>query len=72
MFESYILIIIIVSILGLLLKRPILPGNPIRRSWKISVVFPMTIIAIYAIFDYFKFHHKIYTGTIIGIYHDYS
>jgi len=71
MFESYILIIIIVSILGLLLKRPILLGNPIRRSWKISVVFPMTIIAIYAIFDYFNFITNLHR-TIIEIHHDYS
>lgn len=70
MFESYIITIITATVLGLLLKLPILPEKPMRNSWKISALFPTVIIAIglYAIFDYFKIYNSIYTAVIIGVF----
>lgn len=70
MLESYILIIITATVLGLLLKLPLLPEKPMRNSWKISVVFPTIIIAIglYAILDYFTVYNNIYTAIVLGIF----
>lgn len=68
MIINYILVILSAIILGLLLKLPLLPDKPIRRSWKISVIYPTAIIALglYAIWEYFLFH-DIYAALIIGV-----
>ncbi|MBM4241517.1 MAG: hypothetical protein FJ150_07660 [Euryarchaeota archaeon] len=70
MFEEYIIAIVSATVLGLILRLPILPDKPMRNSWMISIIFPTVILAVgfFAIFNYFKVYNNIYTAIIIGIF----
>lgn len=43
---SYILTIISAIIVGLILRMPLLPERPMRRSWTISIIFPTAVLAL--------------------------
>jgi len=70
MFEEYIIAIVSATVLGLILRLPILPDKPMRNSWMISIIFPTVILAVgfFAIFNYFKVYNNIYTAIIVGIF----
>ncbi|HOI71512.1 MAG TPA: energy-converting NiFe hydrogenase A subunit EhaA [Methanobacterium sp.] len=42
----YIIAIVSAMVLGLILKLPLLPEQPIRKSWTTSVVFPTAVLAL--------------------------
>ncbi|MBI5680712.1 MAG: energy-converting NiFe hydrogenase A subunit EhaA [Methanobacterium sp.] len=65
---SYILAVVSAIIVGVILRLPILPERPIRHSFKASIIFPTTVIALGLSAMVFKLGWEgMIVGIIIGI-----
>lgn len=74
---GYIIAIISAVIVGLILRLPLLPEEPIRQSWTISVIFPTTVIALgltaiisklgYPLTDYQQYYVALAIGVLTAI-----
>ena len=70
---SYLIALAAALILGVILRLPLLPEKPMRKSWTISAVFPTAVLAIgfYAIvyeLGYQGYIVALITGIITALF----
>ncbi len=65
---SYVLAIASAMIVGLVLRIPILPENPMRYSWTVSIIFPTSVLAIGFNAIFYKLGYSgLYIGVVVGV-----